>query len=63
MEICSMLFVKIDIPIPCPKCGGKMYSTSYDAPLKVLRYRTWHVCKECTFTRNVDDFKKTLFCI
>ncbi|MEW6043001.1 MAG: hypothetical protein AB1608_01950 [Thermoproteota archaeon] len=54
--------MKIDIPLPCPKCGGKMYSISYDAPLKVLTHRTWHVCKECAFTQNAEEFKKTLYC-
>ncbi|MEM3064961.1 MAG: hypothetical protein QW177_06270 [Candidatus Nitrosotenuis sp.] len=54
--------MKIDIPLPCPRCGGKMYSVSYDAPLKVLSRRTWHVCKECNFTQNAEEFKKMLYC-
>lgn len=54
--------MKIDIPLPCPDCGGKMYSVGYDATLRILKNRTWHVCKECRFTRNVEEFKKTLCC-
>ena len=26
--------MKIDIPIPCPSCGGKMYSTGYQPTLR-----------------------------
>ena len=51
-----------DIPIPCPRCGGKMYSIGYNAPLKLLKPRSWQVCKECHFERSTEDFKKTLFC-
>ncbi|MGQ0605652.1 MAG: hypothetical protein ACT4OD_01685 [Candidatus Nitrosotenuis sp.] len=54
--------MKINIPLSCPACGGKMYSVGYDTPLKILKARTWHVCKECKFSRSVEDFKKSLCC-
>jgi len=52
--------MKIDIPLLCPKCGGKMYSTGYQ--WFILKSRTWHVCKNCNFERDTEDFKKTLWC-
>jgi len=47
--------MKIDIQLPCPSCGGKMYSVSYDASFKPKKRG-----QECDFERNSDDFKKTL---
>ena len=58
----SNYFMKIDIPIPCPNCGGKMYSVGYDTTLKLLKNRTWQVCKECHFERTADEFKKSICC-
>ena len=55
-------FMKIDIPIPCPLCSGKMYSIGYSPTLKLLKNRTWQVCKECHFERTTDEFKKTICC-
>ena len=54
--------MEIDIPIPCPSCGGKMFSSAYDAPLKILKARSWQVCKECGFQRSTEEFKKVLCC-
>ncbi len=54
--------MKIDIPLPCPSCGGKMYSVSYEPTLSFLKNRSWQVCKECNFERNSDDFKKSICC-
>lgn len=54
--------MKIDIPLSCPSCGGKMYSVRYAAPLKILKERSWHVCKECDFERSAEDFKKAICC-
>jgi len=54
--------MRIDIPIPCPSCGGRMYSVNYEPFLPVLRKRSWQVCKECDFERNIDDFKKSISC-
>jgi hypothetical protein len=55
--------MKIDIPLPCPSCGGKMYSVSYEASFTILKKRSWQVCKECDFERNSEDFKKLICCI
>ena len=54
--------MQINIPIPCPVCGGKMYSVNYETSLKILKSRSWQVCKECNFERLTDDFKKTICC-
>ncbi|MFQ5475651.1 MAG: hypothetical protein ACE5DT_01305 [Nitrosopumilus sp.] len=54
--------MKIDIPLSCPSCDGRMYSVSYEATIPVLKQRSWQVCKECDFERSSDDFKKSLCC-
>jgi len=53
----------VNIPLPCPECGGRMYSVGYQATIKILKNRTWHVCKECDFERDTEDFKRALFCV
>ena len=50
------------IPLPCPSCGGKMYSVSYEASFTILKKRSWQVCKECDFERDSEDFKKSICC-
>jgi len=54
--------MKIDIPLPCPKCSGKMYSVSYESSFSILKKRSWQACKECSFERNSEDFKRTICC-
>lgn len=54
---------KIDIPLFCPTCDGRMYAVSYDPPLKILKDRSWFVCKSCDYDILAEDFKKTLFTI
>ncbi len=54
--------MKVDIPIPCPSCGGKMYSISYIASLKILKERSWQVCKECHYQRTTEEFKNSICC-
>jgi hypothetical protein len=58
----SIQSMEIDIPLPCPSCGGKMYSVSYEASLSILKKRSWQVCKECDFERSSEDFKKAMCC-
>jgi len=53
----------LDIPLPCPSCGGKMYSIRYETPLNVLRERSWQICKNCDFEQQTDDFKKKLLTV
>ena len=55
--------MKIDIPVLCKKCGGKMYCITYDTVINILKKRAWHVCKVCSFSQSVDDFKKDLITI
>ena len=54
--------MEIEIPIPCPKCGGKMHCISYDsATLQILRKRSWQNMPQIVdYERNVDDFKRLL---
>ena len=54
--------MKIDIPLPCPNCGGMMYSVNYETTFSLLKKRSWHVCKECNFERDSEEFKKTICC-
>lgn len=54
--------MKIDIPSPCPKCGEKMYSISYESVFSILNKRSWQVCKKCDFEQNTEDFKKSICC-
>jgi hypothetical protein len=54
--------LKIDIPLPCPKCGGKMYSISHDTILSILKKRVWQVCKECDYQQDAEKFKDSICC-
>jgi len=53
----------LDIPLDCPSCNGRMYATSYDASLKILKDRSWQVCKDCGFEQLADDFKRKLWTV
>ena len=55
--------MQIDIPLSCPSCDGKMYSVSYEVVLPILKKRSWQICKECSFERNSEDFKKSVCCV
>lgn len=55
--------MKIEIPLSCPKCNGKMYCITYDTILKILKNRMWHICKECNYSRDVDEFKRNLITV
>jgi len=54
--------MKIDIPLQCPSCGGKMCSISYDSAFSILKKRSWQVYKECNYERNSEEFKKSICC-
>ena len=54
--------MKIDIPLPCPKCDGKMDSVNYEVTLSILKNRSWQICKECNFERSTEEFKKSICC-
>jgi len=53
----------LNIPVPCPNCGGKMEIITYDTTLRILKDRQWHSCKDCSFEQSVDDFKNELITI
>ena len=55
--------MKIDIPVQCPKCLGRMYSVFYDCTLNILKRRTWHICKQCGYERDVEQFKRELLTV
>ncbi len=54
---------QISIPLSCPSCDGKMYLVRYDAPLGILKDRSWQICKTCGFERTTDDFKRGLLTV
>ncbi len=54
---------QISIPLSCPSCDGEMYATSYDAPLKILKDRSWQICRECGFEQSVEEFKRGLWTV
>jgi len=50
--------MKIDIPLPCPKCGGKMYSVSYDSSFSILKKRSWQDAKNVILREIPKNSKK-----
>ena len=48
------------LPLSCPKCSARMILVQYNSTLKILKQRSWHVCKSCNFEGQSDDFKKQL---
>lgn len=54
---------KINIPLSCPSCSGKMYALRYETPLKILKERGWLVCKECDYEIQTEYFKNRLFTV
>jgi len=49
--------MKVDIPLPCPNCGGQMYSVFQDNTTKA-----WQICKECDYEQPAEKFKKSICC-
>ncbi len=50
--------------LPCPSCGGnRLFLTKYEVPLKILKERSWLVCKDCDFQIPTEKYKKSLFCV
>ena len=45
--------------VACPSCeGNKLFLTKYDAPLKILKERSWLICKECDYQIQTEEYKK-----
>ena len=53
--------IVMDIPDPCPNCGGKMYSI-FDPNNSFfhIKQRTWRFCKSCSFRESAENFKMRL---
>jgi len=51
--------VKIPIPLPCPKCDGRMYAVGYVIEIQILEH-SLQICKECGFRQKALDFKDQL---
>jgi len=45
------------IPLPCPKCEGKMIAVKYGDPSQIFDENSIHICKECDYQIPVVDFK------
>jgi C4-type Zn-finger protein len=52
--------VKFAIPLPCPKCDGKMYVTRYVIEIQILEQSSLQICKVCGFRQKALDFKDQL---
>jgi len=49
---------------PCPSCNGEnLFYTKYEAPLKVLKDRSWLLCKDCEYQIEMEEWKKSLYCV
>lgn len=49
--------------VTCPTCGGnRVFFAKYDAPLKILKERSWLICKDCDYQVETEAFKRSLFC-
>ncbi len=50
----------LSIPLPCPKCEGKMIAVKYADPSQIYDAHNIQMCKECEYQIPVDDFKNQL---
>ena len=48
------------IPLPCPKCEGKMIAVKYGDPSLIFDEHSLQFCKLCDYQIPVDDFKNQL---
>ena len=51
------------IPLPCPKCEGKMIAVKYADPSQIYDGHNIQMCKECEYQIQIDDFKKQLLTV
>ena len=56
---------EMEVPIPCPDCGGKLIVTWKDAMIGILKERHWYCCKNvnCNYCEEVEVVKSRLYCI
>ena len=51
------------IPLPCPKCEGKMIAVKFSDPSQIFDENNIQICKECDYQIPVEDFKKDLLIV
>ncbi len=58
------IFIMKQLFVACPSCeGNSLFLTKYDAPLRILKERSWLICKDCDYQIQTDEYKKSLFCV
>jgi len=51
------------IPLPCPKCEGKMVAVKYGDPSNIYDEHSLQFCKQCNYQIPVEDFKKLVLTV
>ena len=51
------------IPLPCPKCEGKMVAVKYGDPSNIDDEHSLQFCKQCDYQIPVEDFKKLVLTV
>ena len=51
------------IPLPCPKCEGKMIAVKYGDPSNIYDEHSLQFCKQCDYQIPVEDFKKLVLTV
>ncbi len=51
------------IPLPCPKCEGKMVAVKYGDPSNIYDEHSLQFCKQCDYQIPVEDFKKLVLTV
>ena len=51
------------IPLPCPKCEGKMAAVKYGDPSNIYDEHSLQFCKQCDYQIPVEDFKKLVLTV
>ncbi len=51
------------IPLPCPKCEGKMVAVKFGDPSNIYDEHSLQFCKECDYQIPVEDFKKVILTV
>jgi len=51
------------IPLPCPKCEGKLIAVKYGDPSQIFDENNIQFCKLCDYQIPVQDFKEKLLTV
>ncbi|AFS80635.1 hypothetical protein NKOR_03705 [Candidatus Nitrosopumilus koreensis AR1] len=54
--------MKIDIPLPCPTCGGKMYSVRYESAFSLLKKEVGK-CAKNVILKEIPKILKNQFAV